>query len=151
MLKKLAYIIVLLSTLYLICYSSSALAASSDNLNYGTLNCSEVTSIYDGDTFRCNIEGVHPLLGNRIAIRVNGVDTPEMKDKRPEIKALAQQAKQFTVGKLRGAKVVELRNVQRGKYFRIVADVYMDGENLTEGLIGEGLGKKYDGGTKEGW
>jgi len=151
MLNKLAYIIVLLSTIYLICYSNSAIAASSDSLNYGTLTCSEVTSIYDGDTFRCTIKGVHPLIGNRIGIRVNGVDTPEMRDKRPEIKALAQKAKQYTVGKLRAAKVVELRNVQRGKYFRIVADVYIDGENLTEGLIGAGLGKKYDGGTKEGW
>jgi len=126
-----------------------AFSESSDNQNYGTLICSEVTSIYDGDTFRCNIEGVHPLLGNRISIRVNGVDTPEMKDKRPAIKKLAQEAKQYTVTKLRTGKVIELRNVTRGKYFRIVADVYIDGVNLSHLLIAQGLGKKYDGGTKD--
>jgi endonuclease YncB( thermonuclease family) len=115
--------------------------ASAENINYGNLICAEVTSIYDGDTFRCNIEGVHPLIGNRIAVRVNGVDTPEMNDKRPEVKALALKAKQFTVNKLRTGKVIELRNVQRGKYFRIVADVYCDGESLKEGLIKAGLGK----------
>ena len=117
--------------------------------NYGTLTCSEITSIYDGDTFRCTIPNVHPLIGNRIGIRVAGVDTPEMKDKRPEIKSLAQRAKQFTVQQLRSAKLVELRNVQRGKYFRIVADVYIDDKNLGEMLIKAGLGKPYDGGKKE--
>ncbi|XOB65892.1 thermonuclease family protein [Deferribacteres bacterium DY0037] len=126
-----------------------AMAASSDDQNYGNLICSDITSIYDGDTFRCNIEGVHPLLGNRIGIRVNGVDTPEMKDKRPAIKELAQKAKQYTVAKLRAGKVIELRNVTRGKYFRIVADVFIDNQNLANLLIAEGLGKKYDGGKKE--
>ncbi|PLX68399.1 MAG: hypothetical protein C0602_08415 [Denitrovibrio sp.] len=72
-----------------------------------------------------------------------------MKDKRPEIKSLAQRAKQFTVQQLRSAKLVELRNVQRGKYFRIVADVYIDDKNLGEMLIKAGLGKPYDGGKKE--
>jgi endonuclease YncB( thermonuclease family) len=74
-----------------------------------------------------------------------------MTDKRPEIKALAQNAKQFTVAKLRAAKVVELRNMQRGKYFRIFADVYTDGESLSQSLIEKGLGKDYNGGMKEKW
>lgn len=47
-----------------------------------------------------------------------------MKGKCQKEKDLARLAKQFTVFKLRGAKVIELRNMQRGKYFRIVADVY---------------------------
>jgi len=127
----------------------STIVASSDNQNYGTLICSEVTSIYNGDTFRCNIDGVHPLLGNRIGIRVRGVDTPEMKDKRSIIKELTQKAKQYTVAKLRAGKIIELRNATRGKYFRIVADVYIDDQNLANLLITEGLGKKYDGGKKE--
>jgi len=46
------------------------------------------------------------------------------------------------------AKVVELRNLQRGKYFRIVADVYADGINVGDQLINEGLAVPYDGGRK---
>ena len=41
-----------------------------------------------------------------------------------------------------------LRNTKRGKYFRIVADVYVDNKNLTDILISSGLGVAYDGGTK---
>ena len=63
----------------------------------------------------------------------------------------ARLAKQFTVGKLRDASTIELRNMQRGKYFRIIADVYVDGKNLTELLINAKLARPYYGGTKKGW
>jgi micrococcal nuclease len=49
---------------------------------------------------------------------------------------------------LKNAKVIELKNMKRGKYFRIVADVYYDGKNLAEILIKNKLAVKYDGGTK---
>jgi endonuclease YncB( thermonuclease family) len=41
--------------------------------------------------------------------------------------------------------------MQRGKYFRIVADVFVDGSNLGQELIERGLAKPYDGGTKPKW
>ncbi|MBH0050672.1 thermonuclease family protein [Pseudoalteromonas sp. SWYJZ19] len=123
-------------------------AESIKNKNHGTLIVETVTSIYDGDTFRANIAGLHSLIGERIGIRVAGVDTPEMRGKCKQEKDLARQAKQVTVEALRSAKVIELRNTKRGKYFRIVADVYVDGKNLTDILISSGLGVAYDGGTK---
>jgi micrococcal nuclease len=49
---------------------------------------------------------------------------------------------------LRAGKVIALENMQRGKYFRIVADVYVDGESLSESLIRSGLGVTYHGKTK---
>ena len=52
---------------------------------------------------------------------------------------------------LRSAKVIELRNIQRGKYFRILADVYVDGQNLADGLIRSGHARLYDGGKRLGW
>ena len=82
---------------------------------------------------------------------MNGIDTPEMRDKRPEIKALAQKAKRFTKVNLKGGETVMLKNMQRGKYFRIVADVYIDGKNLAESPIAAGLAKPYDGGKKPEW
>jgi len=118
---------------------------------YGTVQVDTVTSIYDGDTFRCSIKDWPPIIGSRIGIRVGGVDTPEMRDKRPHIKELARKAKQFTVQRLREGKVIELRNMKRGKYFRIVADVFIDGKNLGDELIEARLGKPYDGGKKVKW
>jgi endonuclease YncB( thermonuclease family) len=119
--------------------------------NFGSVKIDEITSIYDGDTFRCTIKNWPEIIGERIGIRVNGIDTPEMRDKRPEIKALAQQAKQFVVERLRSAQAVELRNLHRGKYFRIVADVYYDGQSLAQDLLDAGLAKPYDGGKKQKW
>ena len=116
--------------------------------NYGDIVVSEVTSIYDGDTFRANIDSYPELLGYRIGIRVNGIDTPEMRGKCEKEKLLARKAKQFAVAALRGAKKVELRNMKRGKYFRIVADVYVDGRNLGDALISHHLAVPYDGGHK---
>lgn len=58
---------------------------------YGDLTAT-VVSVYDGDTMTVTIPDVPPLLGENIPVRVRGIDTPEMKDKRLEIHALAVQA-----------------------------------------------------------
>ena len=115
---------------------------------YGSVTIAEVTSIYDGDTFRANIPDYPPIIGQNVGIRINGVDTPEMRGKCEQEKVLARKAKQYTVTKLRNAKTIELRNMQRGKYFRIVSDVYADGQSLGEDLVREGLAVVYDGGKK---
>jgi micrococcal nuclease len=49
---------------------------------------------------------------------------------------------------LLGAEKITLRNMKRGKYFRIAADIIVDGENLADVLIGAGRAIKYDGGKK---
>ena len=116
--------------------------------NYGSVVISEVTSVYDGDTFRANIPDFPELIGRNIGIRINGIDTPEIKGKCEREKQLALEAKQFTMNMLTKAKMVELRNLQRGKYFRIVADVYADGINVGDALVKEMLAVVYDGGKK---
>ena len=40
------------------------------------------------------------------------------------------------------------KNMRRGKYFRIVADVYADGKNLAEALVGSGMTVRYNGGKE---
>ncbi|MDC0933813.1 thermonuclease family protein [Arcobacteraceae bacterium] len=115
---------------------------------YQNIIIDEVTSIYDGDTFRVNINSYPNIIGKKMTIRVNGIDTPELRTKCKKEKLLARKAKKLTVSTLRGAKVIELRNLQRGKYFRIVADVYADDKSLGDTLIRNNLAVKYDGGTK---
>jgi len=130
---------------FLICFMPvTALAEKT----YGSVTISEVTSIYDGDTFRANIPDYPPIIGQHMGIRINGVDTPEMRGKCEQENVLARKAKQYTVTMLRNAKTIELRNMQRGKYFRVVADVYADGQSVGEGLVREGLAVVYDGGKK---
>ena len=118
---------------------------------FETVIVDEVTSIYDGDTFRVDIKDWHPMIGHRIPVRVRGIDTPELRGKCEAEKVLARKAKQFTVQMLRQAKRVELRNLKRGKYFRIIADVYVDDKSLADELINKKYAVKYQGGAKIDW
>ena len=124
---------------------------AAEEKTYGNVVVDEVVSIYDGDTFRVNIHSWPAVVGERISVRVYGIDTPEMRDADPDVKALARKAKQFSVAALRGARKVELRNLRRDKYFRLLADVYVDGRSLGAQLVKAGLAKAYDGGTKSQW
>ncbi len=134
-----------------LCVLSNSVIAGINDKNFGNVIISEVTSIYDGDTFRVNIASWPRLIGERVPIRVNGIDTAELKGKcREEIK-LARKAKKVTVDFLRSAKKVELRNIKRGKYFRVVADVFGDDQSLAEKLISTGLAYEYFGGKKRSW
>ena len=41
--------------------------------------------------------------------------------------------------------------MQRGKYFRILANVMIDGQSLGDDLVRNMLARKYDGGKRSGW
>lgn len=118
---------------------------------YGDITITEVGTVYDGDTFFVSIKNWPAIAGEHIGVRVNGVDTPEMKGKCERETRLARQAKQFTVSFLRKAKTIQLKNLARDKYFRIVADVYADGKSLAQELIKRDLGYEYYGASKQSW
>ena len=103
---------------------------------------------YDGDTITFNLPGLHPIIGEKISIRVNGIDTPEIKGKCEKEKYDAQQAKEMVADILKDAEQITLKNMERGKYFRIAADVIVDGENLADVLVEAGMAVRYDGGKK---
>ena len=122
-----------------------------EKVKYGDVVASKIMSVYDGDTFTINVDGWPDIIGRKISIRVAGIDTPEIRDKRAEIKILALAAKDFVNKKLRKAEKVELLDMRRDKYFRILAIVEIDGNNLGDLLIAEKLAKPYEGGTKVVW
>lgn len=111
----------------------------------------ELVSVYDGDTIKVNITGWPAIIGQAINIRVNGVDTPEIR--RYECtreKELGDHAKAFTQQFVQRGHIT-LHNLQRDKYFRILADVKVDGVLLSKALIDAGLAYEYYGGTKQSW
>jgi micrococcal nuclease len=127
-------------------------ATASSNENLFILTPDQVVDVYDGDTFKIDLPNMHPLFGDDISIRLFGVDTPEMRGTTDDVKALAMQAQQVTEKALKGASKIELRNPQRGKYFRIISEVWIDGESLADTLKAEGLAKDYDGeGARPEW
>ena len=118
---------------------------------YGTAIVSKVISVYDGDTFRVDIDSLSPIVGKNIPIRLNGVDTPEIRGKCKYEKDLAIKARDFVRIKLANAKEIKLNNLQRGKYFRVVANVMVDGVSLEQELLENELAYKYSGGKKTSW
>lgn len=108
-----------------------------------------VCSVYDGDSIT-----VIAYLGKDIykfSVRINGVDTPEIRGKNDYEKELAQKAKKF-VHDLCYDKIVTLKNHGKDKYGRVLADVYVDEAiSVAKKLIKAGLAREYHGGTKLGW
>lgn len=113
-----------------------------------TFRCVKFLKNYDGDTLTFNIKDVHPLIGEKISVRVKNIDTAEIRGKLPCEKESARTARKLVENKLVNAKNIELKNVERDKYFRILADVYVDNTSIAEILIANRLAVTYDGGKK---
>jgi endonuclease YncB( thermonuclease family) len=109
-----------------------------------------VIKVYDGDTI--TIASKLPFDSSpiyRLSVRLNGIDTPEMKGKgvSDEEKEAAKSTRDF-VSNLVLNNYVRLENIESEKYGRILADVYIGEINLNQLLIRERYAVKYDGGTK---
>ena len=109
----------------------SSFAQKSCEHDENNLRCVKYVRNYDADTVTFNIPKVHPLLGKKVNIRVSGVDTPEIRTKNKCEKEKARNAKKLVANLFKHAKRIDLENIKRGKYFRIVADVIIDGKSLT--------------------
>ena len=109
-----------------------------------------VIKVYDADTI--TIASKLPYDDSpmyRLSVRLNGIDTPEMKGKgvSDDEKEAAKLARDF-VSKLVLNKYVRLENIESEKYGRILTDVYIGNIHLNELLLKERYAVKYDGGTK---
>lgn len=107
-----------------------------------SLEILKVTKVYDGDTFKVNLNCDAEIFCKSISIRPTGYDAFELND--AENKAEAIAAREQLRDLVTNAQRIELRNVKRGKYFRIVADVYIDNVSLSEIMLETGLVKPYD-------
>lgn len=114
----------------------------------------QVIKVYDGDTI--TIASKLPYYASplyRLSVRLNGIDTPEIKGKTEDEKEAAKNARD-AVSNLIMQKYVSLKNIQSEKYGRILADVYIGDINLNQWLIDNRYAVAYDGGSKrapESW
>jgi len=137
--------LIFLLTIILTCIISIAQAG---NKTYGDFYGVTYVKNYDGDTITFDIPYLPPLIGENINIRVDGLDTPEIKGKCKKEKALAKEVRNYVTLLMLNAHQIDLLNTKRGKYFRIVADVMIDNESLTQILLDKGYAIEYDGDTK---
>ena len=129
-----------------------------------TISNVTIVSCYDGDTCRVNLprsafndNWAYELFGHNIPIRVEGIDTPEIRGKCQKEKDLAYEARDLVRGLFDNAQTITLTiddnpKEVRGKYFRIVGRLIADGQDISDLLIQQQWAVLYDGGTKmKGW
>lgn len=111
----------------------------------------EVVRVVDGDTLlvRAHIWVDQQV---RVAVRIRGIDAPELSAGCAGEHALAVSAADF-VRKAVSGRTVRLSAVSGGKYFgRVLADVTTaDGRALGPELVAAGLARPYDGGRRTDW
>ena len=110
-----------------------------------------VIKVYDGDTI--TIASKMPYENSslfRFNVRLNGIDTPEIKSKHKSEKSLAILARD-SLSQLIMNKNVTLQNVKNEKYGRILADVYLDDLHINKWMIDQQFAVEYDGKTKKIW
>jgi len=125
-----------------------------------TISNIKIVSCYDADTCRVDLprsafndDWAYDLFGHNIPIRVEGIDTPEIRGKCQKEKDLAYEARDLVQGLLDNAQTITLSiddnpKEVRGKYFRIVGRLIADDVDISELLIQRQLAVLYDGGTK---
>lgn len=118
---------------------------------YGPYSVSAPIAI-DGDTIRGDV-AIWPDMTADIAIRVRGVDTPELHGATQCERDLAQKAKEFTDAWLASNAPILIGLVASDKYAGRVDAVVtgLGGKVLAEALIQSGNGRPYSGGTRQPW
>jgi endonuclease YncB( thermonuclease family) len=121
-----------------------------------------VIKVYDGDTITIAARLPYPDSPlYRFAVRLSGIDSPEIRGKSPEEKAAAVVARDALSAQVLG-RVVELRNTGCEKYGRLLADVYLPEASssaaahgpqtslhINSWMLENSYAVPYDGGKKE--
>jgi endonuclease YncB( thermonuclease family) len=118
--------------------------------DYSDVSVSRIIKVIDGDTFRVDINELSDIIGKNIRIRILGIDAPEINGKCAFEKELAIKARDFVQILLDNADSVILKNLDRGNFFRLLAEVIVDGKNLGELLVAKDLAVRYQG-KKSSW
>jgi endonuclease YncB( thermonuclease family) len=108
----------------------------------------KVIKVYDGDTITIAsklLNTDNPIY--RFSVRLNGIDSAEIKGKTANEKRIAIEARD-KLHELVFGKMIHLKNISTEKYGRILADVYLDELHVNQWMLDNNLAVKYDGGTK---
>ncbi len=117
-------------------------------ITYASLLNVQFVRAYDADTITVNIPYVHPLLGHQIGVRILGIDAPEIRGKCLVEKEKALIARDYVRQIMKNAKKIDLMDISRDRYFRILAKVRVDGLDIGNALIRKGYAVPYDGKSK---
>jgi len=113
------------------------------------IHIGKVIKVYDGDTITIasKYPGVSDSPMYRFSVRLNGIDSAEIKGKTFAEKERAILARD-ALSKMILNKIVTLKNLSTEKYGRLLAEVYLDDLHLNAWMLEHNYAVPYDGGTK---
>ena len=114
----------------------------------------KVIKVADGDTVVFEAPFMPKPLKPQLSLRVLGVDTPEKGARAgcPEEAAAAEKASAFTKNLVANAKTIQIELKEHDKFGgRVLGDVIIDGQRLSELLIKNGHARAYFGEKKASW
>lgn len=106
-----------------------------------------IVRVVDGDTIVVNLPCDIDVLCSNVPVRIEHIDTPELRGKCDNEKALAKQAKTLVTEMLPKGTTITIAHPKRDKFYRLLADV----PRVSKALIDNGLARPYEGGHKDVW
>ena len=112
----------------------------------------KVQNVHDGDTFTVTLPGVPAIFGERLNIRIDGIDTAELSDEKTCAKHAATEARETLKLLMQTSDTVDLINCQRDKFYRLRCRVRTDsGVDVSAFMLESGLARPYEGETRQPW
>lgn len=113
-----------------------------------------ISRVVDGDTVEVKVDFLPKELGNKLKIRIYGVDTPEKGGRAQCTKEadMGAAATKYTTQLVAAAKDKKVVVKEWDKFGgRVLGDVVLDGVSLRESLIKNGYAREYFGDKKKSW
>ena len=114
----------------------------------------KVIRVIDGDTIEVEVDFLPKELGNKLKVRVWGIDTPEKgwRAHSDKEEMLGEQASLFTKELISRSNDIKINVIMWDKFGgRILGDVVIDGKSLRQLLLDNGYAREYYGTKKESW
>ena len=114
----------------------------------------KIIKVSDGDTVVFEAPFMPAPLKPQLSLRVLGVDTPEKGARAgcPSEAAAAEKASAFTKNLVANAKKIQIELKEHDKFGgRVLGDLIVDGQRLSELLIKNGHARAYFGEKKASW
>lgn len=100
-----------------------------------------VVSVYDGDTLRADVDLGFGVWVSNQAIRLLGIDTPEMRGEEAEE---GKKVRDWLRRQVQGKTIVlRTQKDSKGKYGRWLGEIWIDDRCINDDLISQGFGKDY--------
>ncbi|MEK9629442.1 MAG: thermonuclease family protein [Nitrospinota bacterium] len=124
--------------IFVLLFTSSAFGQGDFDDYFGA----SFVGVQDAKTIIFELPNYPPIIGQNIRVRIPGIAVPELKGKCKKERNLAKKAQALLKSVLNNSDEIELKNMNRGVSFLIVAKVVADGQSLDDLLIEKGYAVK---------